>query len=293
LNRAGCFGICICCAKPRAKGEAIRTTQATRPTVRSLGALLLLCLATVLLIPLESFFAGGVVWAASALLVVTNPDSRVRRNLSLVLAAIAVLSVAPIHTGREIRHFFTLGLPFFVVVVGPYVFMKWRAPGEVEWRLLPRRFSWVDLLYALLSIPLSWSVIELYFFHLNPELPTHWPMPVPFDAGAVRRLVIGINGVGIWDELFFVNTVYALLRKVFRARIANLAQAVVYTSVLYDMAFTGWGIAIVCLFALTQGTMFERSRVLLYVLIVHVVVDIFLIMAILQYHYPDHTLLLF
>ena len=105
----------------------------------------------------------------------------------------------------------------------------------------------------------------------------------------VRRLVAGINCVGIWDELFFVNTVYGLLRGVFPARIANPAQAVVYTSVLYDMAFTGHGVWIVYLFALTQGLMYEKSRVLLWVLIVHLIVDLWLVLAIVQWHYPGHS----
>ena len=74
---------------------------------------------------------------------------------------------------------------------------------------------------------------------------------------------------------------------------ANFGQAVVYTSVLYHMAFTGAGIYIVYIFALTQGAMYERSRVLLWVLIVHLIVDVFLVIAILQHYYPDRGLMLF
>jgi hypothetical protein len=33
--------------------------------------------------------------------------------------------------------------------------------------------------------------------------------------------------------------------------------------------------------------------VLLYVLIVHLIVDVFLVLAILQYHYPTHSLRVF
>jgi membrane protease YdiL (CAAX protease family) len=118
-------------------------------------------------------------------------------------------------------------------------------------------------------------------------------MPPEPTTDALRRLFIGINAVGIWDELFFINTVYVLLRRLFPARLAIPAQAVVYTSVLYDMAFTGWGIVIVYLFALTQGAMYERSGILLWVLIVHLIVDYFLVLAILQYHYPGQSLVLF
>jgi hypothetical protein len=122
------------------------------------------------------------------------------------------------------------------------------------------------------------AVVNAYFFHLNQELASHWMLPASYNVNAVKRLVAGINCVGIWDELFFVNTVYGLLRGVFPARVANAAQAVVYTSVLYDMAFSGHGIWIVYLFALTQGVMFEKSRVRCG-LIVHLIVDLWLVLA--------------
>ena len=117
-------------------------------------------------------------------------------------------------------------------------------------------------------------------------MPTHWPLPARHDPGQVWRLIIGINCVGIWDELFFINTIYAILRSLYSAPIANLAQAVVYTSVLYDMAFTGIGPLVIYGFALTQGMMWEKSRCLLFVLAVHVIVDVFLVMAILRHYYP-------
>lgn len=250
-------------------------------------ALIGFAVATVLLIPLEWFAAGLIVWAATAVTVWRTGDGKLRRNMGLLLLAVLVLGFAPIHTNLDTSHFFTLGLPFFLVIAGPYLYMRYRAPGELEWRFWPREWSWRDVIYTLSSVPLSWGIIQIYFFHLNPELPTHWPLTPEHDPAAVTRLAIGINCVGIWDELFFVNTVYVLLRGLFPARWANLAQAVVYTSVLYHMAFTGWGIVIVYVFALTQGFMYEKSRVLLYVLIVHLIVDLILVLAILQYHAPN------
>jgi membrane protease YdiL (CAAX protease family) len=100
---------------------------------------------------------------------------------------------------------------------------------------------------------------------------------------------MGINGVGIWDELFFINICFAALRYLFPFRIANPAQAVIYTSVLYDMAFTGWGPVFVAVLALTQGFMYERSKVLIWVLIVHLIVDYFLFQAIVDHYYPDFS----
>jgi hypothetical protein len=249
-------------------------------------ALIAFCGATVLLIPLAWYVPGFILWGVSAFLTARQTDPRVRRNLGTLLGCIAVLAFAPIHTGLDTPHFIVLSLFFASVLVGPALLLNRLAPGELRWRFWPVRFSRRDLAYTVASIPLAWATINQYFFHLNPGLGFHWELPAAYDSEAVRRLVIGINCVGIWDELFFINVVYALLRGIFPARIANPAQAVVYTSVLYDMAFTGHGVWIVYLFALTQGWMYENSRVLLYVLVVHLIVDVFLVLAILQQHYP-------
>lgn len=251
-----------------------------------IAALIFFCAATILLIPLKLVVPGVLSWLLTLFFAVKSGDLATRRNLSVLLATVAVLALSPINTDLGTGHFLALGAPFLLVILGPYLFMKWKAPGEAKWRFWPQKWSWRDVIYVLISIPLSWIIIEIYFFHLTPDLAANWPLPSVHDDDAVRRLVIGINCVGIWDELFFINTVYVLLRGIYPARAANLAQAVVYTSVLYTMAFKGAGPVIVYLFALTQGVMYERSGVLLYVLMVHLIVDVFLVLAILQYHYP-------
>ena len=248
-------------------------------------ALLLFCVATVLLIPLERFVLGGTFWLAG-ILTLTRVPASIRFRLGILYGAVACLALAPINTDRSNSHMAQLALWMTVVVLAPAALMRWHEPGALEWRLLPRRLQWLDIFYVAISIPLAWGVLKFYLFLANPELPTHWPMPADFDPEARWRLIAGINAVGVWDELFFVNTVYGILRTLFPKRLANLAQAVVYTAVLYHMAFTGIGPLVVYAFALTQGAMYERSRCLLFVLIVHLIVDAFLVAAILQYHYP-------
>jgi hypothetical protein len=253
------------------------------------GALLAFLAAAVLMIPLERFVPGVLLGLLSLALVLRVPDSRFRLRMVVLLTCVALLALAPIHTDRSNGHFLSLGLLFLTVVLGPALIMRRLDPGVIRFRLWPRRFSRLDLFYTAISIPLAWAILHWYFFVVNPELPTHWPMPQPRSAEGLWRLFVGINAVGIWDELFFVNTVFALLRSCFSFRVANLAQAVVYSSVLTDMAFTGVGPILVFIFALTQGFMFEKGENLLYVLIVHLIVDAFLVAAILAYHYPGFT----
>ncbi len=282
-------------ALPRAEliTPAAPTTEGARPTPPALLALAAFCAAAILLIPLAWWLPGGAAWLLSLALAWRQPDGRVRQSLTVLLLCVGVLALAPIETDLDTAHFFRLGVPFLLVIVGPWLYFHRVAPGELEWRWLPRRISWHDLAYTLVAAPLSWAVLQFYFFRLNPELPTHWLRPPHDGVAAIPRLALGINLVGIWDELAFINTFYAILRRAFPARVANLAQACVYTAVLYDMAFTGHGAWIVYLFALTQGYMFEKSRVLLYVLIVHLIVDLFIVMAILQYHFPGQAMRLF
>lgn len=241
--------------------------------------------ATVLLVPATRFGPGAVAWGAALLLALRDPAPAFRRRMGVLLGAVALLAAAPIHTGLDNAHFATLGAFFLAAVAGPALILRRTDPGVIEFRLWPRRLRWQDIAYTALAVPLAWAVIQLYFFHLNPELPTHWWLPARPGHDGIWRLIVGINCVGVWDELFFVNTVYAVLRSLFPRRVANAAQAVVYASVLYDMAFTGAGPVIVYLFALTQGAMYEGSRSLLWVLAVHLIVDFFLVAAILHHYY--------
>jgi hypothetical protein len=214
---------------------------------------------------------------------------RQRRFLALG-AAVAILAAAPIHTGLEPMHFLTLGLPFAAAIALPTWLLRHDRDeaGEavIGFRLWPQRLDRVDLLYTALSIPLAWAGVRLYFGLLAPEVPFNWPLPPEPEGGALLRLFVGINGVGIWDELFFVNVGYAVLRTLYPTRQANALQSVLYTTVLFDMAFRGAGWWLVTVFALTQGAMYERSRVLLWVLIAHLVVDYFLFQAIVEAYYP-------
>jgi membrane protease YdiL (CAAX protease family) len=178
-----------------------------------------------------------------------------------------------------------VGIPFALAVVVPPILLRGPDRGVIRYRFLPLRWRRADVVYSLVSLPLAWLVLKGYWA-VNPGLYRNWDLPAAFDEGEVRRLFLGINLVGVWDELFFVNTVFATLRSLFSFRVANTLQAVVYTAVLHDMAFTGVGPLVVFAFAWTQGAMFEKSEGLLWVLLVHLVVDFVLVAAIVGSYYP-------
>ncbi len=252
------------------------------------------------LVPLVSLLAGAVLWIAldawlwgapfaAVFLLSLARETPYRRKRYLALAtALLVLTFAPITTDTSVSGFVLLGGFFTLALVLPTLLLR----GEnspITFAFWPRRPEPLELLYTLLAAPLAWAAFWLYFGVLSPDVPFNWALPLEPDTGELVRLFIGINLVGVWDELFFINIGYAVLRQLFGPRTANLAQAVIYTTVLWTMAFRGVGPIFVYLFALTQGAMYERSRVLLWVLLVHLIVDYFLFQRIVSAYYPDFS----
>ena len=252
------------------------------------------------LIPLVSLLTGAVLWIAPDAWLWGAPfvgvflfslvyETPYRRKRYLAFAAsLLVLALAPISTDTSLRGFLLLGGCFTLVLVLPTLFLRGK-DAPITFAFWPRRLEPLELFYTLLAAPLAWGALWLYFGVLSPEVPSNWALPPEPDTGELLRLFIGINLVGIWDELFFINIGYAVLRQLFGPRTANLAQAVIYTTVLWTMAFRGVGPIFVYLFALTQGAMYERSRVLLWVLVVHLIVDYFLFQRIVSAYYPDFS----
>jgi membrane protease YdiL (CAAX protease family) len=264
--------------------DADAQSASSAASIREYAALAAFCVATPLLVPLAWWGPGLGAWAVSALLVATSRWRAFRLRMAPLLAVVLMLAVVPIGTDLSNTNFLRLGAAFLAAILVPWLWLRKRQPGVIEYQIFPQRLSGVEVFYVLVSIPLAWLIIDLYFFKVNPYMPQQWPITDSSSNGQVVRLFLGINSVGIWDELFFINTVYAILRSLFPARVANLAQAVVYASVLNDMAFTGIGPFVVYGFAIVQGAMYERTRKLIYVLAVHLIVDAFLVAAILRDH---------
>ena len=245
-------------------------------TPSRIAALLALCVAVPLLITLEQYALGVLALLLSIICTVFTRDAVFQRRFAVLIVCTALLTVAPIATSTDTIPALTLGVFLVAVIVLPHwALAPPRDSRVIQYQWLPKHWSRLEVAYVLLSIPLAWAGLRLYFT-LSPEVPFNWTLPALPNDDSLLRLFFGINAVGIWDELFFINTVYAVLRSLFPFWTANLASSVFYVAVLNDMAFTGWGPVFVGILAITQGVMFERSKTLIYVLIVHLIVDYFL-----------------
>ncbi len=259
-----------------------------------LTPLISLLVATVMLIPFNRnvlFLPSGFRIIVGLVAVIMfglslRNESAERRLKYLALAfPLGLLTFSPVNTSLSAGHFLSLGLVFAAVLIIPSVML--RNQGVITFKFWPEKLDRIDIAYTLISVPLAWAAVKLYLTVLSPEVRFNWVLPAEQSSFEVFKLFMGINAVGIWDELFFVNISFAIIRSLFPFRIANPAQAVIYMSVLYDMAFSGWGPLFVYSLAITQGAMYERSKALIWVLIVHLIVDYFLFQTIVSAYYPD------
>ena len=166
----------------------------------------------------------------------------------------------------------------------PYVISRWvfrdRAIG-FPWRGGGRwtAFQWSWLVGVLF---LGWLILPFYFITTGVYL--NWPVVDTPDM--IARLFVGVGSVGIWDELFFICTVFALLRRHFRFWQANVLQAIVFVSFLWELGYQAWGPLLTIPFALLQGFIFMKTRSLAYVVTVHLLFDAVVFLVLVHAHNP-------
>ncbi|WP_435744053.1 CPBP family intramembrane glutamic endopeptidase [Microbacterium sp. PMB16] len=268
-------------------------TSATQGTSLRAGIApaLLVCAAAPAFFVLEIPWLG---WALLALGVgaawlverkkVTASDPSLTRDLSLIAIGMLIVSVIPL--AAELDNLamlrFTLALGGAVAV--PYVISRFVYRDRAisfPWRTHRRwgRLQWGWLVAVLV---LGWLILPFYF--ITSGVYQNWPVVDTPDL--IARLFVGVGAVGIWDELFFICTVFALLRRHFPDVVANLLQAIVFVSFLWELGYREWGPLLTIPFALLQGFIFLRTHSLAYVVTVHLLFDAVVFAVLVHAHNP-------
>ncbi len=206
------------------------------------------------------------------------------RDLSLIALGMLIVSVIPL--AAELDNFamlrFTLALGGAVAV--PYIVSRFVYRDRAisfPWRTGKRwgRLQWGWLVAVLV---LGWLILPFYF--ITSGVYQNWPVVDTPDL--IARLFVGVGAVGIWDELFFICTVFALLRRHFPDALANVLQAIVFVSFLWELGYREWGPLLTIPFALLQGFIFLRTHSLAYVVTVHLLFDAVVFAVLVHAHNP-------
>jgi membrane protease YdiL (CAAX protease family) len=246
----------------------------------------LVCGAAVLLFGFMVPIAGYAMLVAGLVVAwLTDRSGRTSRLLpDLFLIALGQAIISTISLAADISY---PSMVKFAVVLGlavavPYVISRYWYGDRIirfPWRT-GRRWTRTQWLYLIGVIVAGWLILPFYF--ITSGVYTNWPTVTTPDE--IARLFVGVNAVGTWDELFFICTVFALLRRHFPTWQANLLQTIVFVSFLWELGYQSWGPLLTIPFALIQGYTFKLTKSLTYVLVVHLIFDAVVFCVIVYAH---------
>ena len=215
----------------------------------------------------------------------TGSSVPVVRDIGVLVAAILVVVSTPINTNVDWLHMGQMGLAMALAVAGPF-FITRRIFKErhIQFPLgFGRTWYKTEIFYVLVTAVIAYLLLP---FYLGQGSYMNWS--VQLDASHIIRLFIGTNALGIWDELFFVGTVLALLRAHLPFIWANLVQATLFTTFLYELGFRGWGPFVIFFFTLSQGYIFSKRKSFLYIVTIHLTIDFVLFLTLIHLHHPQY-----
>jgi membrane protease YdiL (CAAX protease family) len=227
----------------------------------------------------------GYLALAIGLAVATVTNRRLARDLALIAVPLLLISFISVEANLEWGNIALMGTVLTTCVVFPYVMSRWvyrdhavRFPGRPgePWSL--GEWAWLAAVLVL-----GYAILPVYF--ITSGSYENWPaVETPSE---IARLFVGVGFVGIWDELFFICVVFALLRRHFTFWIANALQAIVFVSFLWELGYRSWGPALTLPFALIQGWIFEKSRSVYYIITVHLLFDVVVFLVLVYAHHPE------
>ncbi|TDW30014.1 CPBP family intramembrane glutamic endopeptidase [Cryobacterium psychrophilum] len=270
----------------RARTDSSTTTgERTRPRAAwGLIPATLVSASAALLFGLRMPVPGYLVLAA-ALTLAFVLNRALFRDLLLIAVGLVIISTISVEANIDYPNIALMGTVLSLSVLVPYLLSRY-AYRDHAIRFPIRtgqRWTALERAYLPLVLLLGYLVLPRYFISSGAYL--NWPaVSVPDE---IARLFVGVGFVGIWDELFFICTVFALLRRHFPDWQANLLQAVIFSSFLWELGYQSWGPLLTFPFALLQGYTFARTRSLTYVVCVHLLFDAVVFLVLVHAHHPQ------
>jgi membrane protease YdiL (CAAX protease family) len=227
----------------------------------------------------------GYAMLALGLVLAGIADRHLFRHLAVVTASLVIISLVSLKADLSNGGIARFAIVLSLAVLVPYVVVRYVYREDVitfPWRT-GRPWSKLEYGYLVVVLALGYLLLPVYFIRSGAY--QNWPTVT--EPNEIARLFVGVNAVGLWDELFFICTVFALLRTHFPTLLANVLQAVVFVSFLWELGYQSWGPIFTIPFALLQGYIFQRTRSLAYIVTVHLSFDVIIFMILVHAHTPE------
>ncbi len=207
------------------------------------------------------------------------------RDLFLIAIGLTAMSLVPITTDISTGHMVIMGAAMAVAVGVPYAVSRFIFKDHaIRFPVLTGQpWTRTEKWYLPAVVVMGWALLPAYM--INTGVYRNWP--AVSDPDGIIRLFLGTNVLGIWDELFFICTVFTLLRRHLPMAQANVLQAVLFTSFLWELGFRAWAPLFIFPFALVQAFIFTRTKSLSYIVCVHLLFDFVLFLVLIHAHNRD------
>lgn len=211
-------------------------------------------------------------------------DREFGRDLTVIAACLALISSISVEADISWTNIARMGAVLSAVVIGPWLITRqWFGDRTIVFpRRRGRKWSPLEWSWLVFVIVVAWLILPPYF--MGTGVYRNWP-PVT-EWHEVLRLFFGVNAVGIWDELFFICTVFALLRKHFAFWSANVITSMIFVAFLWELGYRSIGPLLTIPFALMQAFVFTRTKSLPYTITVHLLFDAIVFLTIVAAHHP-------
>ncbi|RBP64197.1 CAAX prenyl protease-like protein [Brevibacterium sanguinis] len=211
-------------------------------------------------------------------------DREFGRDLTVIAACLALISSISVEADISWTNIARMGAVLSAVVIGPWLITRqWFGDRTIVFpRRRGRKWSPLEWSWLVFVIVVAWLILPPYF--MGTGVYRNWP-PVT-EWHEVLRLFFGVNAVGIWDELFFICTVFALLRKHFAFWSANVITSMIFVAFLWELGYRSIGPLLTIPFALIQAFVFTRTKSLPYTITVHLLFDAIVFLTIVAAHHP-------
>ncbi|NLT29113.1 MAG: CPBP family intramembrane metalloprotease [Propionibacterium sp.] len=245
-----------------------------------------------LLVSLSAFFLFALEWRpvgylvmAAGIALCTWLDRVPLRDLLLICVGLIIVSTISVRADVSWLNVVLMGTVLSMAVAVPYLLSRFGYGDHAV------RFQWLSgerwtkpMIAYLVAVPvIGWLILPTYFVRSGTYL--NWPELA--DWTEVARFFVGVNYVGSWDEFFFICTIFVLLSRHFSFKFANVLQAIIFVSFLWELGYQSWGPLLTTPFALLQAYLFKKTRSLLFVLAVHLLFDVVVFLSIVGARYPD------
>jgi hypothetical protein len=226
--------------------------------------------------------APGYALLACSLILAALVDRILFRDLALIAVGIATISAVPITTDVSTSHMLVMGSAMILAVGIPYTVSRFVTKEHAV--VFPvrtgQKWTRAEKWYLPAVVVIGYALLPVYMIRTGVYM--NWP--AVHDPEGIARLFVGTNALGIWDELFFICTAFALLRRHLPDWQANLLQAVLFTSFLWELGFRSWAPLFIYPFALLQARIFTVTKSLSYIVSVHLLFDFVLFLVLIHAH---------